>query len=241
MIHWLIQSASSHPDLTRAVPPAGLLCPDENTLFQGLKIEKRRFDWLLGRWTAKHLLRAMLEQEFDLNQICILKDANGAPLVQLADQPIISLSISHSGDYAVAAATLEPASCVGIDIEFVKARSDAFVHDYFTQEEIACVQRSAPELIETMMTAIWSAKEAALKALRLGLTVDTFAAVCLIDPPSEIPTTWTPFEIHINAQHLGSLSHIPALKGWWRTYNGYVLTLAAPDGSVRIKQEMLND
>ncbi|MCB8986887.1 MAG: 4-phosphopantetheinyl transferase family protein [Ardenticatenaceae bacterium] len=43
--------------------------------------------------------------------------------------------------------------------------------------------------------AVWSAKEAVLKALHLGLTVDTRCVECLIAPVAERPSTWTPFTI----------------------------------------------
>ncbi len=253
MIHWLIQSASTHPELSRAVPPSGLLCAAEHQQFDAFKVEKRRFDWLLGRWTAKHLIRLMVEQHYErrfaLHQLCIENDTDGAPVAKIPGVHDLSLTISHSGDFAVAAAIFEPAYPIGVDLELISERSDAFIHDYFTEAEIALVQAARPELTAAMMTAIWSAKESALKSLRLGLTVDTYAAVCLIEPPNELPVNWTPFPLHLDLQLLRARSldaahaayHVPALKGWWRTFNGYVLTLVVLDGSVTIKQEMLDD
>ncbi|MBE2224326.1 MAG: 4-phosphopantetheinyl transferase family protein, partial [Anaerolineae bacterium] len=73
------------------------------------------------------------------------------------------------------------------------------------------------------VTAVWSAKEAVLKALHLGLTVDTRSVACLLDVGEERPLTWTPFPIHCDDTRLPQAA--PPLTGWWRTYENFVLTL----------------
>lgn len=50
----------------------GLLTPAEQAVFEGLKSDKRRRDWLLGRWTGKRLVQALAEGYF-----CI---GHGVPL-----------------------------------------------------------------------------------------------------------------------------------------------------------------
>ncbi len=62
MIHWLIQSAMQHTELARGVAPSGLLNAAEETQLRLLKTSKRRCDWLLGRWTATHLIQACLSE-----------------------------------------------------------------------------------------------------------------------------------------------------------------------------------
>ncbi|MFZ1769978.1 MAG: hypothetical protein WAU00_12315, partial [Caldilinea sp.] len=107
MIHWLIQSFDDCPDILRGdVTPAWLGAAEQARTF---KIEKRRRDWLLGRWTAKHLVQRYLAQTTretpDLATILIGADADGAPYASCELRGArgeeegrlpLSLSISHS-------------------------------------------------------------------------------------------------------------------------------------------------
>ncbi|MCZ7667962.1 MAG: 4'-phosphopantetheinyl transferase superfamily protein [Chloroflexi bacterium] len=66
-------------------------------------------------------------------------------------------------------------------MERIASRSPEFVTDYFTKEEQVLVDRASADMRDVAVTAVWSAKEAALKALHLGLTVDTRAVTCLLE------------------------------------------------------------
>ena len=112
---------------------------------------------------------------------------------------------------------------MGADMERVERRSDEFVADYFTKKERRLVTEAAGEMRDVVVTAVWSAKESVLKALHLGLTVDTRAVVCLLEPVRERPLTWTPFTIQCDDKRLPQTA--PPLVGWWRTYENFVLTL----------------
>jgi 4'-phosphopantetheinyl transferase len=117
MIHWLLQSLDSSPEIAGGVAPAGLLCEVEQQRLSTLKVEKRRRDWLLGRWTAKHLVQGYLAQSTGtapaLDSIQIANADDGSPYCLLlgasepASEPVqrlpISLAISHSHGYAVCA------------------------------------------------------------------------------------------------------------------------------------------
>ena len=85
MIHWLIQSSADHPDLARGIAPAGLLSGAEQTRLAALKTEKRRRDWLLGRWTAKRLIQTYVERQTGLrpplDAVVIEAEPSGAPRV----------------------------------------------------------------------------------------------------------------------------------------------------------------
>lgn len=225
MIHWLVQSAASYPGFPDGVVLDGVLHPREQTKFASLKTEKRRQDWLLGRWTAKQLIGAVLAQETGerplLDTIEVQNGAMGEPIVNC--QSLLTLSISHSNAHAFCAVVEKPDWPLGADIERIEARSEAFVTDYFTKEECRLVERWAGEMRNVAVTAVWSAKEAVLKALHLGLTVDTRSVACMIEPLGERPLTWTPFTIHCDNTKLPQTA--PALTGWWRTYENFVLTL----------------
>ncbi len=214
------------------MPPAGLLNAAELRQFCALRTPKRQREWLLGRWTAKRLLQMIVEQELGeheaLDTFTIINTPNGAPRVRYGLLGDIPLSISHRDDRAFCAISPlfsrepEEVRCLGVDIERVETRTGSFAQDYFTEAELARVTQAPEWARDLLVTAIWSAKEAALKALQLGLTVDTRAVTCLLEPPRSVPETFTPFEICYDVARLNQ--PVPSLRGWWRSMEGYVLT-----------------
>ncbi|MGB9752078.1 MAG: phosphopantetheinyl transferase [Roseiflexus castenholzii] len=231
MLYWLIQTLADHPALACAEPPEGLLSSAEEARFRTLTREKRRRDWLLGRWTAKHLAAHYIElvtgRRPALRDIVILTDPDGAPRLQSqnGDASIIdrlAISISHSRDHAFCVLTDTPGYAPGADIEYVEPRAPGFVTDFFTDVEIASVHHAPPSAQPLLTTVIWSAKEAALKSLRCGLTVDTRRIVCLPDEPTA--DGWAPVIVRCHPE-LNAYVH----RGWWRQMGGFVLTLATAD------------
>ena len=226
MINWLVQSNDAHPDLGTGRVPEGLLGVPEQQRYNDLKTEKRRSDWLLGRWTAKHLARSVLNGHANppgLDSFCVLNEASGAPYLTGSASGPVSLSISHSHDHAFCAVVERRGWPLGADIERVEHRSLTFAQDYFTDAEMAMVTGTPVHTRDMLITAIWSAKEAVLKAYQVGLTVDTRAVSCTISPVTGAPSDWTPFYIECDACRLRR----PDLKlaGWWRTLSHFVLTL----------------
>lgn len=248
MIDWLVQSTADHTDLAQGIAPVGLLGPAEQARMASFKIEKRRRDWLLGRWTAKRLVQAAVEcrtgQRLPLDKITIVREPDGSPRIIVdCKLPIadygqarsnhnlqsaignLQLSISHSRNRAFCALNSAAGVGIGADIEHIEPRSPAFVADYFTPDERALVEHAPADARPTLVTAIWSAKEAALKVLRTGLAVDTRSVECALRWPP--PTKgWGAFAIRCDQRLLGDTA-APALTGWWRVTGQYVLTIAA--------------
>ncbi len=236
MIHWLIQTTAAHPDLARGQASPGLLSAEETALFNGFKLLKRRQDWLLGRWTAKHLLQEVFRQEkgqpVALDSITILPGADGAPAARF-DSPFndrdlpITVSISHSHGSSLCAAVTRAEWPLGADIERIESRAANFAASFFTEEEQALIRRATPEMQDTLVTAVWSAKEAALKAIHEGLRVDTRSVNCQLELPTELPAVWKPFVIQWKRNP--SPGDPPQFRGWWMVTGHYVLTLVAGD------------
>lgn len=232
MIHWLVQAAADMPAGSFEAPPAGLLGPDEQEAFAALKSGKRRQDWLLGRWTAKRLLQGIIRAQggevVPLAAVQVINGRTRAPVVrcaQLPEPPM--LSISHSNGQAFCAALVRPFPPIGADIERIEPRSAAFVADYFTPAERRLVQAAPAALQATAATAIWSAKEAALKALQVGLSIDTRRVSCLIAAETAVADGWTPFAVEVDWDDRLRQHGQTALAGWWRVQDGFVLTLVA--------------
>lgn len=222
MITWLTQTER---DLPALAPSAWLSLPERERL-AALRVEKRRREWLLGRWTARRLIQRHLAESglaCDPRDLEIVAAPSGAPTIG-ACQPAVQaaldgwhLTISHSQGRALCALARTPA--IGADIEQVAPRHPAFAGDYFTPIERAAVAAAPPERRELLITAIWSAKEAALKALRLGLSVDTRRVECRVAPASG--GAWATVALSCDP-----ILEAPPLRGWWRVSEGYVLTLA---------------
>lgn len=232
MLFWLLQSLSAHPNLAQGEAPKGLLAPEELEEFRHFTSQARRCDWLLGRWTAKRLLQQVVQQhcgyDVPLDHIVIQTAHGGAPVTGFREpftaRPF-SLSISHSQGYALCAVVEGQDVAVGVDLEAIEPRTEDFVEAFFTPEERALL--SNERLHDMQVTAIWSAKEAALKAVRLGMRAGPQHVSCLVQPVAVRPQDWTPYRIVWQLQDRPSPS-LPKLAGWWQALGAFVLTLATP-------------
>lgn len=230
-LRWLVQSDDAAFQSASDAPLAWLNA-DEARFWQALKTDKRRRDWALGRRAAKELLAKFIldetSQSVTYEQIVILPHADGWPIVTLptlgAEAPAVTLSISHSHGRAFCAAIRGRDLLLGADIEQIERRSTAFVEEYFTPLERRYLAAAPEEQVDTLANAIWSGKEAALKAIRRGLTEDTRIVSCLPHPAMIADPEWSPMRIVWSEERLAR--PMPALTGHWRHSNNSVLTLA---------------
>ena len=227
-LYTLACDRNNHPGIATGAPPAGLLTPSETTVYHNLKTKKRRYDWLNGRYTAKQLIQQAFQEEKGLHlprtSFEILPKENGAPHVSWLNangRHPITLSISHAGNTAFCALCLQPSIHLGCDIEQIVPRSTLFVSDYFTPTEQTLVSQTSPDQQFTIINAIWSGKEAALKALELGLRVDTRAVTCL--PKYDDYQPWQSLTITLDPNRLPAPT--PTLAGLWRVQGTFVFTL----------------
>ena len=105
----------------------GWLSDGEAGVLAGLKVPKRRADWLLGRWTAKSALSRMPGAPgAAMHRWEIRARDDGSPSAWLEGREAgISLSISHSHGMALCTLAQAPAD-IGCDLERVETRSPAF-------------------------------------------------------------------------------------------------------------------
>jgi 4'-phosphopantetheinyl transferase len=211
-LHYLTQRQHDLPSHER------WLTRQEAVVLAGHKFPKRRRDWLLGRWTAKSALARFLPAaDRPMTDWQILADSDGAPMVLENGQATgIPISLSHSGNRAMCALAGEPMR-IGCDLETVEARSRSFEETFFTDGELKLIGRHPPGDRARLVTLVWSAKESALKALRVGLRADT-RQVELKSFSSSQDDNWA--VIVVEDHRSGGQFH-----GLWRENNGMVLTL----------------
>ncbi len=109
------------------------------------------------------------------------------------------------------------AGTLGIDLELVEPRTDGFVADFFTAAEQAIVE-SQPDgdARHEAVNLIWSAKEAALKVLQVGLRVDTRTVEVDLDTTRR-SDGWAAMTV---------TGADGAMPGWWRRDGLFLLTIA---------------
>ena len=226
-IHWLCEGSDKDDDTS-------ILSPDEAARYALLRTPKRRHDWLLGRRVAKRLIHAALVAHLGsaplLHEIVVLAHADGWPQVSLPTlgpgAPPLTVSISHSRNRAFCALLWGEDRPLGCDLEAIEPRSPGFVADYFTADERALMAATPAAQQPTLANAIWSGKEAALKAIRRGLAEDTRLVTCL--PVVEEADGWRPLAYRWEAAERA----LPPLAGRWREADGFVMTLAVGRAAV---------
>lgn len=228
-VYWLEQTKADLP------AQADWMSADEVARLHGMRFEKRRNDWQLGRWTAKRALAAywgLPGHLSDLSNIELRPSEYGAPEAFLANERAeVTVSLSHREGVALCAVARSGAE-LGCDLEIAEPRSDAFVSDYFTVEEQELVFQAHPSDRPTILAVLWSAKESALKALRIGLRLDTRSVAvdpmeiknCLVDSEAHRtlelaqPSPWCPLLVCVGASKF---------SGWWQRSHGILRTIAA--------------
>lgn len=226
-IYYLLYSSSVHPALSAGSIPPEVLTPVERTVYNSFKSDKRRHEWVLGRWTGKRLIQAVLGIGIRGDEIEILAREDGSPEVQFQQSagrsplPEMTLSISHSHGSAFCGVVEGKEVSLGVDLERVEMQTVNVVREYFVQDELASLETASRERRAEIVTAIWSAKEAALKAIRVGLLADPLAVKCL---PEGKGTDWSPIYFEWDFTRLKRTA--PSLSGWWRRWGDFVLTMA---------------
>ena len=180
-VYWLEQTAPDMPGDDE------WLSARELVQLNTMRFAKRRAEWQLGRWTAKLAVAACLQLPADFQSLASIEvrpGPSGAPETFLGNQwAPVTISLSHRDGKAICAVAPDRGT-LGCDLEVIEPHSDAFIADYFTPEEQAVVARAAPADRPGLVTLLWSAKESALKALHVGLRLDTRCViVTLVDAP----------------------------------------------------------
>ena len=180
----------------------------------GLRMPKRRTEYLLRRLAAKRAVATVLGMPADSRSLARIEVRNapsGAPYV-LVDGAPAGVTVSLS-DRAGRALCVVGTGAVGCDLELVEPRSAGFVQDFLTAPERAYVAAAAdPDLAANL---VWSAKESALKVLRTGLRRDTRSVEVTVHDGRS--ADWQPLSVRTAE---GS-----RLPGWWRREGHFLLTV----------------
>ena len=161
-----------------------------------------------------------MDQNSRFSQVEVVKEDTGVPHVEVNGERLAGhLSLSHSQGWFFCAYSPRK-DPFGVDIEYIESRPAEFIADYFTEEEIQRIN-AAPLTTQAMIATLnWSAKEAVLKALSKGLSLDTRKVEV------SIPRDTQPGEDSWQALGLRvKLNEIPSRNLFWRREGNFVLTI----------------
>jgi len=225
IIYWILEG-EGEPFSFKDLRAEEILSPHELACLKKMRFEKRRNEYLFGRYTAKRMLTSngLNWSGEDFWSLEILNEPDGAPYLEQPNKGG-SLSITHRGNFAASALFAGEDRQIGIDLEIIEPRDWSFVEDFFTEIEVASVKRLAEPYRSVWVTTMWSAKEAVLKAWRKGLRIDTRDIE--IKPITEenfisLADDW----VQINAEIRNS--RYPACWLFGRVFGDYVLPWPYP-------------
>ncbi len=145
------------------------LHPEEENYYHGLKFDRRRTSYLIGRLAAKHAVSAYTDKN-DLSSIWIDIGVFGFPLVKCKGLQNIQASITHCQSISTALAFPE-AHPMGIDLELIRDSNAQTIEGQITAREKKLLSElDYPK--EVGYTLLWTVKEAFSKVLKTGMTMN---------------------------------------------------------------------
>ena len=187
----------------------------EREVLSTLRIDKRRTDWRLGRWTAKSAVASW--QGVALAAVEVFAAKDGAPEALIDGREAqVALSLSHRAGRGLAAVG-DARAALGCDLEVIEERSPAFVREWLRPAEQEMVGGLNGERRDLAANLVWSAKEAVTKVRREGLRLNIRQATV---EPGGLSGSAGPWERLRVAWEDG-----PTALGWWRREPGWVMVV----------------
>lgn len=178
-----------------------------------IKVQSFKFKYLQDIAIASRGgLRVILSQYLITNpeSIDIRTTAFGKPYLYDSN---LRFNVSHSGNYVLIA--MSYGNNLGIDIEKMHGDFDYkdIASNYFTNNEIAVIESENTQDLYAFYRA-WTRKEACLKAVGKGLTIDLkdIEVTCSSNEPAKVLNfvnhnkNWQLFEISINPEYMASVA-----------------------------------
>ncbi len=152
----------------------GPLSPPEQERALRFKFAEHRRRYVHARCWLREILGAYLR--IHPQAVPIQIGDNGKPyLAPGGDHPGLHFNLSHSAGFGLLAVTTGHE--IGVDVQIKSAKNDwpAIAARYFTVKELNHVRALPPDDQAGVCAEIWTRKEAAGKALGIGLHSKTFA------------------------------------------------------------------
>ncbi len=197
---WLEPPADMGRPVWRDVLEWTQLGPDERSANRARgsaepSLSQRIWGRVAAKEAARRVWRAEGRPDVYPADLMILPDLHGRPRLRSRREPgrddMPAVSLAHAEGVAVGLASPDPAARVGIDVEAVRPRGDAFEASAFDPDERARLDHLAAAGFDRDEWAarFWCAKEAVGKATGLGLAGGPAAALVTgADPATGVVT-----------------------------------------------------
>ena len=143
----------------------------EIEIYNSIKFDKRKRDWLAGRLAAKKAFIDYCKKNtgFKNTNITVLNNCNKAPYI--FEYPELDISITHSNDLAIAAISN---SLIGIDLEKISSGNPLIIKYFFSENESNLLKKESlhNDKVSESIIRIWTRKEAVAKYLKLGMKIN---------------------------------------------------------------------
>lgn len=159
-----------------------VLNSEELREYHSLSIKPKRTTWFFGRAVVKDAVRLWCKRHHGIDiypvDIHVKNDSAGRPFVsghwieRIGETPCVS--ISHKGSVAIGAASRAE---IGIDLERVESRDESFDSLAFAPHEQSMLDQFSGSQRDEWVTRMWCAKEAAGKAIGIGLGGGSAASI----------------------------------------------------------------
>ena len=208
-------------ELTLPADPSWL-SGNEAARASDMSFRKRRTEYLLRRWVAKHAVAARLDLPADLASLArieVRNAAGGEPEAWVDGRPAgIGLSLTDRAGWAVCLVGRRPRPSAATSSWSSRAapRSSPTSSPSRSARRFRRPRSQADR--DLAANLIWSAKESALKVLRTGLRRDTRSVEVPLAGPALQPGGW--------AALLVRTAEGAMFPGWWRRRGAFLLTVA---------------
>lgn len=147
---------------------SSILSADEMREYLQKKSDKRKSEFYWSRTLAKTILRSLYKEEHKLTDIKIAKGYLNNPIIKSKEQGY-GLGITHCDDYA-AIIVFPEEMVLGLDMEKLDLKKVKSINTILTDKE----RKLCPLNYEydNFVIAAWTMKEALVKFLKLGLSVN---------------------------------------------------------------------
>lgn len=138
------------------------LSSSETERLNKFKTLKKQVEWLSGRYAVKTLVTSE-NPAVEMSEIKVSHYENGAPFLKRF--PDFNISISHSGNIAAAALSIDRDLEIGIDVERIKSENlEEILSVGFSDMERKKIAGCGPEAVYRA----WTVKESFMKLIRKG-------------------------------------------------------------------------
>lgn len=141
----------------------------EKKHYETIKYDRRKLNYILGRFSAKFAINTMIEIPC-MQSINIGSGVFGFPIVRCVEAKNIQVSITHCGFIGMSIAFKE-SHPMGIDIERISFDKEKAILSQISQYELKLLAVFGINDISGY-TALWCAKEALAKIIKTGMMLD---------------------------------------------------------------------